>query len=151
MHDWKLPAGVTPVAAAVVALAALLAIILLARAVGRLAKAAAMPAPVPESGGHGKLVLGAAAAAGALLLWSRHETAGPAAFAGAGTRTSTPSPAPSLSPSPSPSPSVTQSAVPHVTSAAHHFLLTGSDIVALYVIAAIVAIVLVGQALRRSS
>ena len=150
MHGWKLPVGVTPVAAAILALGALLAIILLARAVGRLAKAASLPAPAPESGGHGKFVLAAAAAVGALLLWSHHESAAPAKTAA---RPSAPSP----SPSPSPRPVVTQAPAPRVTvtshaiSTAHHFLLTGGDIVALSVSAAIVAIVLVAPVLRRSS
>jgi hypothetical protein len=147
---WLSAATADKAMAFIVAGAVLLVVILLARAVGRLSKAAALPPPVPESGGYGKFVLAAAAAIGALLLWSRHENAAPAKTAA---RPSAPSP----SPTPSPQPVVTQAPVPrvtvtpHVTSTAHHFLLTGGDIVALYIIAAVVAIVLVGQALRRSS
>ena len=129
---WALTAGV------------LLVIILLARAVGRLAKHVHVPAPAPapkSSGGRGKLLL-LAGAAGAGV-WAYVKTRHPAAATAA-------APQPAPSPSPSPTPTVTQTVAPHVTTAVHH-LLTGGDIVALYVIAAVVAIVLVGSVLRRSS
>lgn len=47
-------------------------------------------------------------------------------------------------------PAVTRTVAPHVTGPVHH-LLTGGDVVAIYVIAAIAAIVIVGAVLRRSS
>lgn len=53
-------------------------------------------------------------------------------------------------PAPRPQPTVTVTAPPHVTGPVSH-LLTGGDIVAIYVIGAVVAIVLVGTVLRRSS
>ena len=121
----------------------LLVIILLARAVGRLAKhvhAPAAPVSAPKSaGGRGKLLLAVAAALGGWwLVWGRHENAAPAK--------ATPAP----SPSPAPRPTITQTVAPHVTSPAHPAL-SGSTIVWIFVIAAVVAIVLLGPLLRRSS
>lgn len=147
VHAWHLPPGVTPAAAGVLALAALVVIFMLARAVGRLSRAAvaaAAPAPASSSsGGAQKLVLLAAAGGGVWWLLSRHKTAGATAQAA-------PAPTPSPSPTPTPTPTVTQTVAPHITGPVHH-LLTGGDIVALYVIAAVVAIVIIGQVIRRSS
>lgn len=146
VRGWQWPAGVTPVAAAVVALAALLVIVLLARAVGRLANAAAAaaaPAPAPaKPGGRWKLLLLAAVVAVGGVLWERHANATAPAKA---------APAPVPAPSPLPVPTVTRTvaphAAPHLTLPVH---LTGGQVVLIFVIAAVVAIVLLGPVLRRS-
>ena len=144
-HSWQLPGWVTPHNVTLIAGATVAAvvIILLARAVGRLAKvagAAAAPAPAPSSsGGRGKLLLLAAAGVGGWVLFERHQNAAAPAKA-----------APAPSPSPAPRPTVTQTVAPHVT-APVHLPLSGRDIVILFVIAAVVAIVLLGPLLRRSS
>ena len=123
----------------------LLVIILLARAVGRLAKAAgaaAAPAPAPKSsGGSPKLLLLAGLGGAGFWYWDTHLR-----HAAAGTAQAAPAP----SPSPTPRPTVTQTVAPHVT-APVHLPLSGRDIVILFVIAAVVAIVLLGPLLRRSS
>lgn len=61
-------------------------------------------------------------------------------------------PAPKVitAPAPAPRPTVTVTAPPHVTVPVHQ-LLTGGDIVAIYVIAAIVAVSIVLAVLRRPS
>jgi hypothetical protein len=123
--------------------AVLLVIILLARANGRLARlarVAAAPVSAPKpSGGGGKLLLAGLAGAGG---WLWYESKHKAAIAAKG--------APAPPASPSPRPTVTQTVTPHVTGPVHQ-LLTGGDIVTIYVIAGIVAIVIVGAVLRRSS
>ena len=144
-RSWQMPGWVTPHNLALIAgaVVAALVIIMLARAVGRLAKvagAAAAPAPAPKkSGGGVKLLLLAAAGVGGWVLFERHQNAAAPAKA-----------APAPSPTPTPQPTVTQTVAPHAAGPVHH-LLTGGDVVALYVIAAIVAIVIIGQVLRRSS
>jgi hypothetical protein len=141
-QSYKLPAWATPhniVTAAVVA-GALLAIILLARAVGRLAKlarVAAAPVASPKfSGGYGKLLLAAAAGIGGLVLYERHQNAAAPAKAA-------PAPMPTPTPTPTPHPTVTQVVAPHV---APHLTfpihLTGGDIVAMWIIGGVVAIVI---------
>lgn len=129
------------VLAVLVFLAVLSVIVPLARAVGRLAKAAsaaAAPAPAPKpSSVPAKPLLIVAAAIGGLVLWDRHKTAATAVKA-------------SPAPSPLPRPTITQTVAPHVAGPVHHWL-TGGDVVALYIIGAVVAIVLVSAVLRRSS
>lgn len=129
-----------------VATGVLLVIILLARAVGHLSKAArtaaqaaAAPVPAPKSGGGGKLLLLAGAAGAGVWAYLGHRHPATAVKA-------------SPVPSPSPQPTVTRTVAPHVTPhlTLPHFL-TGGDVVAIYVIAAVVAIVLAGAVLRRSS
>jgi hypothetical protein len=126
-QDYKMPAWATMhniVTAAVVA-AGLLVIILLVRAVGRLAKAvgtAAAPAPAPKrSGGGGKLLLAAAGVIGGLLAWGHFKPAASGVKA---------APAPSPAPVPAPRPTVTQTVAPHVTHVTlpAHFPLTGTQI-----------------------
>lgn len=121
----------------------LLVIIMLARAVGHLSKRAAVaaaPPPAPKkSGGGGKLLLAAAAAAGGWVLFERHKNAAAPAKA-----------APAPPSSPTPTPTVTRTLAPHVT-APVHLPLTGGQILIMLGIAAVVAIVLVGPMLRRSS
>jgi len=145
VRNWQLPGWVTPRNLALIAagIAAAAVIILLARAVGRLAKAAsaaaAPPAAPKSSGGRGKLLLLAAAAAGGWVLFERHQNAAAPAKA-----------APAPSPLPSPRPTITQTAAPHLASPVH-LPFSGSTIVWIFVIAAVVAIVLLGPVLRRSS
>ena len=101
---WKVPGWATPHNLALIAgaTAAAVVIIMLARAVGRLAGAvrtAAAPAPSPKPSGRGPAFLAAAAAAaGGWLLWKRHGTAA------SGTASA-----------PQPQPTVTVTAPPHAT------------------------------------
>ena len=81
-----------------------------------------------------------------IFAYVKHEHPAAAAAAGAAPP---PSVSPSASPSPAPQPTVTRIVAPHITT--FHFPLTGGDIVALWVIGGIVAIVLLGNILRRSS
>ena len=140
---WLSAATADKAMAWVVAGGVLLVIILLARAVGHLSKAARVataPVPAPKSsGGRGKLLLLAGAVGGGawFYLKSRHPAAATVA---------TPQPAPS----PASRPTVTQTVAPHVT-APVHLPISGSTIVWIFVIAAVVAIVLLGPVLRRSS
>jgi hypothetical protein len=78
-------------------------------------------------------VLAAAAAVMGVSWWEATHPAKPAAAA----------------PVPAPVPTVTRTVAPHVTN--FHFPLTGGDIVAMWIIGGVVAIVLVGAVLRRSS
>jgi hypothetical protein len=120
----------------------LLVIILLARTVGRLSKlarvAAAPVAPPKSSGGHGKLLL-LAGAIGAGV-WAYVKTRHPVAAAKA---------APAPSPSPTPRPAVTRTVAPHVTQAAGHLLTVSGNVVVMYAIGAVVAIVVIGWVMRR--
>lgn len=140
---WLSAATADKAMAFAVVLGVLLVIILLARAVGHLSRrpAAAAPPPAPrKSGGSGgKLLLAAAGAVGGWVLYERHQNAAAPAKA-----------APAASPSPAPRPTVTQTVAPHVT-APVHLPLSGTQILIMLGIAAVVAIVLVGPLLRRSS
>jgi hypothetical protein len=139
--SYKLPAWATMhnLVTAVIVAVGLLVIVLLASAVRRLSKASA-PAPVrapKKSGGGGKLLLAAAAGIGGLVLWERHQNAAAPAKA---------APAPSPSPVPTVTRTVAPHAAPHLTLPVH---LTGGDIVAMFVIGGIVAIVIILGVLRR--
>ena len=146
--SWHAPAWVTPqsITLIVVGAAVLLVIVRLARAVGHLAKAAtkaaapvAAPAAATRSSGGGgrlKLLLGAVAAVGGFVLFERVKNGATAVKA-------------APAPSPTPRPTITQTVAPHVT--AFHFPLTGVQILWALGIAAVVAIVLLGPVLRRSS
>lgn len=124
--------------------AVLLVIIMLARAIGRLSKLAriaATPAPAPKpSGGQGRLLAGLAAAGGGLWYWDTHRAAAVPAKA-----------APAPASSPSPVPTVTRTVAPHLAPVHFHLPVSGGDVVIIFVIAAVVAIVLLGPVLRRSS
>ena len=140
-HGWKLPAGVTPVAAVILALAALVVIILLARAVGRLARvasAAAAPAPAPNSGGGGKkLLLLAAVAVGGWVLWDRHE-------ATAATAKAAPGPAPAPAPTPTSPPQVitrTNTVLKDIP--VHNWPVSGPEIVLIVAVLAVAAFMIV--------
>ena len=144
--SYKLPAWATMhnLVASVIVAVALLVIVLLVRAVGRLAKAvgaAAAPAPVPKkSGGGGKLLLAGAAGAAGWLLWEgRHSTAAPVKAAPA--------------PSPHPTPTVTRTVAPHATPHLPSFAflnhLTGTDWVLIVLIGAVVTFAIVRPLLRR--
>ena len=144
--SWHVPAWVTPQSIALIVAGAvvLLVILRLTRTLGHLAKAvtkAAAPVAAPasaarSSGGRVKLLALAAAAVGGFVLFERVKNAAPAVKA-------TPAP------SPSPRPTITQTVAPHVT--AFHFPLTGVQSLWALGIAAVVAIVLLGPVLRRSS
>jgi hypothetical protein len=130
MHNLELAAGA-------------LVVVLLAFAVLRLSKGH-RPAPAPvaapkKSGGGPKLLLLAAAGVGGYVLFERHQNAAAPAKA-----------APAPSPSPAPHPTVTQTVAPHITMPAH-LPLTGTQILIMIGIGAVVAIVLGGTILRRSS
>ena len=124
-------------------LAVLLVIVPLARAVGRLAKAAgaaAVPAPAPKpSGGGAKPLLILVAAVGGLVLWDRHKTAAAPAKA---------TPAPPLPSPPAPRPTVTQTVAPHISMPAH-FPLTGGQIVIAVAILAVAGFVIVRTVVRN--
>ena len=101
----------------------------------RLVRGPRKPAPVVASSSSPLLpVLAAAAGIGGVSWWMATH----------------PGPKVITAPAPRPQPTVTVTAPSHVTGPVSH-LLTGGDIVAIYVIAAVVAIVLVGTVLRRSS
>ena len=123
---------------------AALVIILLTFAVLRLSKGGkAVPAPPPapkRSGGGGKLLLLAGLGGAGFWYWDTHLRHAPAGAAKA---------APAPSPSPTPVPTVTRTVAPH--SVTHITLphLTGGQIVIIFVIAAVVAIVLLGPVLRK--
>jgi hypothetical protein len=157
-QDWKIPAWVTPHNLVLIAgaVAAGLVIILLARAVGRLAKlakAAAAPVAAPKkSSGGGMLLLAGAAGVGGLVLYERHQNAAAPAKA---------APAPAPSPSPTPRPTVTQTVAPpagghsgssnilgQLTAWMNH--LTGTDWVLIVLIGAVATFVIVRPLLQRS-
>jgi hypothetical protein len=137
VQDYKFPAWVTVHNAELAG--AVLVIILLAFAVLRLSKGSKVPPPAPApkpSGGGGKLLLAAAAVVGGLLAWGHYKPAAAGAKA-------------APAPSPSPTPTVTRTLAPH--SVTHITLphLTGTNLVWIFVIAAVVAIVLLGPVLRK--
>ncbi len=150
----RLPAflmGVTPggVAEAAGVLAAVVVILRLARALGRmsalLAKMAATPAAASaksSGGGAKRLVILVILGLGGLLVWNTARHGGAAVAAGK---------PPAPLPTPTPQPTVTRTVAPH---AAPHFTfpvhLTGGDVVLIILIGAVVAIVLLGPLLRRS-
>jgi hypothetical protein len=147
VHGWTIPGWATPHNLALIAAAtgAGLVIIMLARAVGRLASlariaAAPVAAAKPSRGGAKLLLLAGAAGAG---IWAYVKTRHPAAATAVRA---------APAPSPSPLPTVTRTVAPHVTP---HFAfpvhLTGGEFVIIILIAAVVVIVLLGPAVRRPS
>lgn len=140
VHGLHIPGWATPHNLALIAGAAVVAIVVigLVRAVGRLSKLVKPPpAPAPGSSGKGTAFLvAAAAAAGGWMLW-KHGNA-PAAKA-------------APAPAPAPQPTVTTTVTPHPVT---HFVmphLSGGVVIGIFVIGAVVAIVLLGPVLRRSS
>jgi hypothetical protein len=127
-----------------VAVLGLLVLGRMARAVGHLAKAAAKTAAAPvaaaSGGSGGGLKLKPLLLAGGLI-------GGVVLFLRSGIRPSAGHSHAAPSPSPSPVPTVTRTVAPHITNV--HFPLTGGDVVAMWVIAGIVAIVIVTAVLRR--
>jgi hypothetical protein len=138
---WLSTATASKIIAWLVILGVLLVIILLARAVGRLSKAASAPAPAapkPSGGGGRLLLLGLLGAGGWVWYEARHKAAAAAGKA-------------APAPVPSPRPTVTTTVTPHPVT---HFVmphLSGGVVIGIFVIGAVVAIVLLGPLLRRSS
>lgn len=133
-----------------VALAVLLVLGRMSRAVGHLAKAASKAAAAPvaaASGGSGGSVkLKPLLLAGALI-------GGVVLFARSGIRPSVghSHAAPAPVPSPSPQPTVTTTVTPHAVT---HFVmphLSGGVVIGIFIVGAVVAITLLGPLLRRSS
>jgi hypothetical protein len=131
---WLSAATADKAMAFTVAAGVLLVIILLASAVRRLSKGSApVPAPAPKkSGAGGSFLIAVAAAVGGWLLWKHHAPAAGTAKA---------------APAPSPVPTVTTTVTPHPVT---HFVmphLSGGVVIGI----SVVAIVLLGPLLRRSS
>jgi hypothetical protein len=141
---WKVPGWATPHNLALIAgvTAAAVVIIMLARAVGRLAGAvrtAAAPAPSLKPSGRGPAFLAAAAAAiGGLLLWKRHGTAA------AGTAAA-PQPRPTVTVTAPPHPALPPFAWPHL--ALH---LTGTQWTVIVVVALVLTYAAIRPLLKRS-
>lgn len=143
-QGWKPPAWLTVHNFEVAV--GLLVLVLLALAVLRLSKGGGKPAPAPaptpkKSGGGGKLLLAVAGAVGGLLAWGHYKPAATGAKA-------------APSPSPVPTPTVTRTVAPHAAPGVPHFTfpavhLSNTTVVIIFVIAAVVAITLLGPVLRK--
>jgi WhiB family redox-sensing transcriptional regulator len=143
-QSYKLPAWVTVHNAELAG--AVLVIILLAFAVLRLAKAAgkaSVPVPAPKKSGISpKFLLLAGLGGAGFWYWDTHLRHA----AAAGSAKAAPAPSPSPHPVPTVTRTVAPHAAPHLTLPVH---LTGGDVVAMFVIGGIVAIVIILGVLRR--